>query len=182
MANQPRLNGRGKPKAQNPGRKQKPKPRNGNIERRDDGTFKRSGNPDGRPKGRKNKITLWQEGIGEKNLKAFVNRVFELAMEGDRTAMRIIAERTSAPMQAESYLPNMDLPQLTSTGAIQESIDKILQAVGHGEIPLEDAERLIRLIGSTAQFLEKDIRDRLDALESRISDRVEAVKRGDFSS
>ena len=49
----------------------------------------RLGNPDGRPKGSRNKTTLIAQSLLEGEAEALVRKVVQLALEGDLTCLRI---------------------------------------------------------------------------------------------
>jgi hypothetical protein len=49
----------------------------------------RSGNPDGRPKGSRNKTTVIAQALLEGEAEALVRKVVQLALEGDLTCLRI---------------------------------------------------------------------------------------------
>ena len=58
-----------------------------------------SGNPDGRPKGAKNKITLLKESLelmlrerSEPRMVAVLDQAMQLAMEGDRSMIKLLLE------------------------------------------------------------------------------------------
>lgn len=71
------------------------------VKRRDDGTFPAgvSGNPKGRPKGRRNEITLLKENLelqlreqGAGRMAAVLETALDLALEGDRTMIKLLLE------------------------------------------------------------------------------------------
>ena len=49
----------------------------------------RSGNPNGRPKGSRNKATVIAQALLEGEAEALVGKVVQLALEGDLTCLRI---------------------------------------------------------------------------------------------
>lgn len=71
------------------------------TERRPDGTFAKgvSGNPEGRPKGSKNAITLLKQSLelqlrdqAAPDMGAVLAKALELALEGDRTMIKLLLE------------------------------------------------------------------------------------------
>lgn len=72
------------------------------IERTDLGTFEKgvSGNPVGRPKGSKNKITLLKQSMevalreqAGPHMAPVLDKAIELALEGDRTMIKLLLEQ-----------------------------------------------------------------------------------------
>jgi hypothetical protein len=71
------------------------------IKRTNDGRFApgQSGNPDGRPKGSKNQITLLKESLevalrerSEPKMLQVMDKALELALAGDRTMLRLLLQ------------------------------------------------------------------------------------------
>ena len=72
--------------------------------RNEDGTFKKgvSGNPAGRPKGRKNQLTVLKqdleiavrEHVKPRQIKSIMDKMVELALEGNIGAAKIILDKT----------------------------------------------------------------------------------------
>ncbi len=72
------------------------------VAREDDGQFKKgvSGNPLGRPKGSKNKITLLKQSMelqlreeAAPDMSAVLAKAVELALEGDKTMIKLLLEQ-----------------------------------------------------------------------------------------
>lgn len=70
------------------------------VKRREDGTYKGSGNPLGRPKGSRNKITLLKQSLelalresAAPHMEAVLEKCIEMALEGDRTMIKLLLEQ-----------------------------------------------------------------------------------------
>jgi hypothetical protein len=68
----------------------------------------KSGNPDGRPKGSRNKITLAIEALLDNEGEALTQKAIELAKEGDMQALRLRLDRVVPPRKDRSV--NFELP------------------------------------------------------------------------
>ena len=79
-----------------------------------------SGNPNGRPKGSKNKLTLLKIAIDERfrdgkfeKIEAILNNIIDLAMEGDRAAMKMVWDATiSKNVIQEDKNQAQDMPEI----------------------------------------------------------------------
>lgn len=95
------------------------------TKREKDGTFVKgqSGNPNGRPLGAKNRITILRQGI-ELELREFaaprmrqvLEKAFELALSGDRTMIKLLVEQHMAKAPAEDSGVAAERPQINITG------------------------------------------------------------------
>lgn len=94
-------------------------------DRKKDGTFVpgKSGNPAGRPVGAKNKITLLRQGLelelrefAAPKMRAVLEKAFELALDGDRTMIKLLVEQHMAKAPAEDSGTVAERPQINITG------------------------------------------------------------------
>lgn len=101
-----------------------PSPRSSN-KRTKKGTFAagQSGNPSGRPLGAKNRITLLRQAIelelrefAAPQMRAVLAKAFELALDGDRTMIKLLVEQHMAKAPAEDSGTVAERPQINITG------------------------------------------------------------------
>src|SRR3984893_6119869 len=126
-----------------------------------------SGNPAGRPAGSRNKFTReMQEALEESGL-PLIQRLFELAGEGNTGAMRQCLDRLIGKHRPSSVaLPAPDSPNYVVT-----ALTEIHRALGAGEIASDEASRLVDFVGRTARVLaskavaEIDFAERLARVE-----------------
>src|SRR5215813_3228417 len=71
-----------------------------------------SGNPAGRPKGARNRTTIAVEALLDGQAEAITQKAIELALQGDRVALRLCLERI-LPAQRERRI-NFAMPSLES--------------------------------------------------------------------
>jgi hypothetical protein len=124
----------------------------------------RSGNPAGRPKGCKDRRTEYARGLLEPHAKALMQKVVDLALEGDTTALRLCLERLVPPLR--------DRPQPVTvaglTGTLTEQGQAVLRALGSGALAPEEAARVLGALADQARIVEVDeLERRVQALEQR---------------
>jgi hypothetical protein len=135
-----------------------------------------SGNPAGRPAGSRNKFTRdMQEALEESGL-PLIQRLFELAGDGNTGAMRQCLDRLIGKHRPSSVaLPAPDSPNYVVT-----ALSEIHRALGAGEIASDEASRLVDFVGRTARVLaskavaEIDFADRLARVEEVLVALLEA--------
>ncbi|MEZ5691953.1 MAG: DUF5681 domain-containing protein [Rickettsiales bacterium] len=105
----------------------------------------KSGNPNGRPKGSRNKTTMQAVlELLEDEAEEITRKVIERAKKGDMVAIKLVMERICPPRK--------DLPVYFEIGSVKTifdlipAIDRLLQAVSAGEISPQDAQIVSELI------------------------------------
>jgi len=124
-----------------------------------------SGNPRGRPVGARGRATMAAEALLEGEAEAITRKAVELALEGDRTALRLCLERISPPARERPL--SLDLPPISSPEALPLALASLLDSVGRGEVTASEAERVSRIFAAYVQAVEaRDFEARLSALEA----------------
>ena len=120
-----------------------------------------SGNPAGRPAGSRNKFTSdMQEALEESGL-PLIQRLLELAGEGNTGAMRQCLDRLMGKHRASSVaLPSPDSPNY-----VLAALSEIHRALGAGEIASDEASRLVDFVGRTARVLAAKVVAEIDFAE-----------------
>lgn len=129
--------------------------------------FKRgqSGNPNGKPKGAKNKSTLAAEALLEGSLERICRRIEEEAINGNMQAAKMILERFLPPRK--DRLVRLELPEIKSHEDILTASSLIISAVCKGEISPSEGEALSKTIDLHSKILEANEHEcRLQVLES----------------
>lgn len=116
-----------------------------------------SGNPAGRPPASlRQRLQEGSPGIVEK--------VLQMAAEGDVQACRLILERTCSPIKAHSDPVRFDFDE---TAPLADQARMILKAVSLGELPTEQGVALLSGMASVARMVELDeIERRLAVIEN----------------
>ena len=143
-----------RPPAENAAKKQRGRP------------FKagRSGNPEGRPRGSRNKTTIAVEALLDGEAKAIARKAVEKALEGDMGALRLCLERVLPPRRDRPVV--FDLPKIEGASDALNASSAVLTACAAGTLSPGEAVEIMGLISSYVRVLEMtEIEAKLTALE-----------------
>lgn len=107
----------------------------------------KSGNPNGRPKGALSKRSQLAK-LLEPKAEELIEKMLELALSGDVNALRLCIERLIPKAQRETL--TIEFPNELDQENLPKLRETILRATLEGQISVEDAERLNRLINDQA--------------------------------
>ena len=124
------------------------------------------GNP-GRPPGAKNKSTVLQSRLDDAGDEIF-DKLIEMALEGDSTALRICASHLLVP-KTERFLPDLEIPKIETPADLPEALSTVAAAVAGGTITLSEGAAVADLLERNARaFGDRDAEARLVALEAKL--------------
>jgi hypothetical protein len=124
-----------------------------------------SGNPAGRPKGARNRVTVTLERIMEGDALEIVAAVLAQAKTGDLTAARLILDRV-APVPRDRRI-SLDLPAADTADGVDKAVCAVIAAVADGTLLLSEAVALSGLLDMRRKSIEsREFESRLIALES----------------
>jgi Family of unknown function (DUF5681) len=124
-----------------------------------------SGNPAGRPKGARNKITVAIEALIDAASTDIATKAIELAKAGDATMIRALLDR-AAPPRRDRHIP-FELPPMERAADAVKAAAAIAQAVADGELTPSEASELSDFVANYAKALEiSDLEARLQRLEA----------------
>jgi hypothetical protein len=129
-------------------------------------TFKpgHSGNPDGRPKGARNRATVAAERLLDGEAEALTRKAIELAKDGDTTALRLCIERILPPRKDRPV--SFDMPRIESIADSVKAAASIASAVAGGELTPMAAAELSKVVDGYTRAVETaDLAIRLMRLE-----------------
>ena len=121
-----------------------------------------SGNPDGRPKGSRNKTTVALESLLDGEAQKLTRKAIEMALKGDPAMLRLCIERLIPPRKDRPV--NFDLPALTTVQDASKATLKILESLAKGELTPNEAGEISAVIQNYADTV------RLSELEQRIAE------------
>ncbi|HEV2508632.1 DUF5681 domain-containing protein [Bosea sp. (in: a-proteobacteria)] len=123
-----------------------------------------SGNPAGKPKGARHKVTLAIEALLEGEAEKLTKKAITLAMAGDITALRLCMDRL-APVRRDRPV-TFDLPKIETADDLPKATQAIMEAVAGGELTPSEAAELGKLVDAHAKAIEvTDLHRRLAVLE-----------------
>jgi Family of unknown function (DUF5681) len=125
----------------------------------------KSGNPNGRPTGHRNKSTMAIEELLDGEAERLTRKVIDKALEGDTPALRLCLDRLLPPRRERPIA--FDLPRIESAADAQAASAAILAACAAGIVSPGEATEVMALVSSYVRMLEAtELEARLVALEN----------------
>ena|ERR1041385_8472705 len=123
-----------------------------------------SGNPAGRPRGSRNRSTLFIESLLDEEAETLTRKVIELAKEGDRASLRLCMERL-LPIRKDRSI-QISLGPTETLQEILTRIGQVFAAITEGDITPAEGESLTNiLVAQQAALVKADMERRVDELE-----------------
>ena len=123
----------------------------------------------GRPKGSPNRGKSEKERILEEFAPHLIRKCIALALNGDRTSLRICMDRVSAPRREGAV--KLKFSPLRKAADINEASEKVTQAIRRGELTLPEGEALMGILETRLRLIERtELEQRLEKLEKNIQD------------
>jgi hypothetical protein len=127
-----------------------------------------SGNPLGRPRGARNKLTLLAEGLLEGDAEALVNKLIQVAKDGDVVALRLCIDRICPPQRDRTVA--IELPPMTTAADAVAGMGAIMQAIGVGDLGAREAGELASVVAGFSQTITSaQLEKRLDDIEKAMA-------------
>jgi hypothetical protein len=129
-----------------------------------------SGNPTGKPRGLRNKVTVAVEGLMGQYVHQVTARVIERASKGDMVAARLILDRV-VPIRRGRPV-RLKLPDIVDAASVMVAQALLVSAVATGNLTPEEAEPLSSMLSTYLKTVETvDIDRRLRDVENKMTDR-----------
>jgi hypothetical protein len=126
----------------------------------------RSGNPQGKPKGTRNKALVALDAIGEANAREILQAAVDAAKGGDMRAIDTILSRVWPARKGRPVA--LDLPAVTDAAGVLEALSRITQATAAGEITPDEGQALAGLLEVQRRAIEtQELEARIAALEAQ---------------
>ena len=127
-----------------------------------------SGNPAGRPRGALNRATALTQNLLSEYAESIAIKVIELAMQGDRTAVRVCMDRLAPVIKHQPIA--VELPPIEKPADSVEAAASIAAAVAAGDLTATEAAELAKVVEVYVRALEsRGFNERLSKLEKEIS-------------
>jgi hypothetical protein len=124
-----------------------------------------SGNPTGRPSGRRNNATLIAEAMFDAEAATLSRKAIDLALEGNATALRLCLQRLLAPRRERAI--SFALPPIEKAGDIVTAMAAIAEALADGTLTPADAYALSQTVDTFLRAIEtRELDQRLERLEA----------------
>lgn len=130
------------------------------------GPFKpgQSGNPKGKPRGARSRVTLAMEALLDGQAEKLTQKAIQLALAGDLTALRLCMDRLCPPRKDRPVL--FALPKLDVAADSVKASGAIVEAVAMGDLTPSEAAELSRVVDGFTRAVEAaDLDARLTKLE-----------------
>jgi hypothetical protein len=126
-----------------------------------------SGNPAGKARGTRNRVTLVCEGLMGQYAHQVTARVIERASKGDMVAARLVLERIFPPRRGHPV--HLKLPPIGDAASVMVAQAVLVSAVAAGKLTAEEAEPLSSMLAAYLKIVETvDIDRRLREVESKL--------------
>jgi hypothetical protein len=126
-----------------------------------------SGNPEGRPKGIKDKRTLFVE-IIESRKEELLNKALDMALAGDQQMMRVLLDRLLPAKPKDNQLSNIN----DFTGATSKKCEKIIASIVDGMITPYEGVVLLQAMKISVELVEfTSVQNRVTAIETILNRR-----------
>lgn len=136
-------------------------------ERNADGQFVkgRSGNPAGREKGTRNRMTMLAEQFLDNQSLGLVQKALQLALDGDAAALKLCLGRIIGPRRQRPS--NFALPPLRTAADLAPAVAAIAEAAAEGVISTTEAWELSQVVDTFLRACEAgEFEARLQLLET----------------
>src|SRR5262249_49407454 len=126
----------------------------------------KSGNPNGRPPGARNRATLAAEALLDGESERLTRKAVAIALKGNAACLRLCLDRILPPRR--DRLVHFPMPALNSAGDAAKAVAAMTAAVARGELAPTEAAELSRVVEAYVKAIEiSEIERRLKALEER---------------
>lgn len=137
-------------------------------EKQEESRFRKgkSGNPNGRPQGARNKASILAEQLLMNDIQDICKSVVLSAKSGNMQAAKIILDRLLPPKK--DRLITIKFPKIKTPKDVLKAFAIITQAIAYGEISPAEGEALARILDSQAKAIELyEFEQMLSQLENR---------------
>lgn len=137
-----------------------------------DGRFKPgvSGNPAGKPKGTRNKVTALVDALIEGEAEELAKVAIERAKAGDGPLLKALIERLSPPQRNRAV--RIELPSLDDIQGVAKALGSVSEAVADGTITPDEGHTMTGILEARRKSFETvEMNERLSKLEQSVEGR-----------
>jgi hypothetical protein len=126
----------------------------------------KSGNPAGKPKGTRHKVTLAMEALLDGEADKLTRKAVEMAIAGDTIALRLCLDRLLPPRKGRPV--SFELPPVKTASDASLASAALISAVADGSLTPAEASEIARLVDVHVRVLEaSEFERRIAALEAK---------------
>ncbi len=126
----------------------------------------KSGNPTGKSKGTRHRITMLAEALLDGEAEGLVRKAIELGLAGDAAALRLLLDRILPPRRDRPVA--FSLPPLSTLRDAVAAQAAVVTAVADGDLTPGEANELSALIANVVKAIETvELEQRLHCLKKR---------------
>jgi hypothetical protein len=126
----------------------------------------KSGNPNGRPQGSRNKATLAIEALLDGQSEALTQKAVELALAGDMQALKLCLERICPPRKSRPI--QIDLPMVATAADVTAAQGAVIAAMARADITPDEANTISGVLEAKRRAIETtEIEERIARLENQ---------------
>jgi Family of unknown function (DUF5681) len=127
-----------------------------------------SGNPNGRPKGARNRVTRAVEALIDGEGEALAAKALERALQGDSAMLRALLSTLVPPRRERTV--EFELPKIESAADARKASSAVITACAAGELSPHEASEIMGLISTHVRTIEvAELEARVAALEKKQS-------------
>ncbi len=127
-----------------------------------------SGNPDGKPRGSRNKVTLAVEDLLAGQAEKLTQTAIKKALKGDVVALRLCLDRIAPARKGRPV--ELAINAVNSAADVASAVGTVTAALGAGELTPEEALNVATVLEIRRKALETaELAQRLAAIESQIA-------------
>jgi len=136
----------------------------------------RSGNPAGRPKGSRNRITAACLDLLGDSAEEVMRAAIKRAKRGDGVALRLCLERLVPVKAARDRAVEVDLPAIGKAADLVAAAGAVIDRAARGEMSLSEAREFMLLLEGERKLIEtSDLAVRIELLERAAGAEQEAA-------
>jgi hypothetical protein len=127
-----------------------------------------SGNPNGRPKGSRNRVSRAVETLIHGQAEALGAKAIDMALKGDASMLRALLGTLVSTRRDRTV--EFDLPEIETAADARAASSAVLAACAHGELSPSEASEIMALISTHLQTIEVvELYTKVTAVETRVT-------------
>jgi hypothetical protein len=130
----------------------------------------RSGNPAGKPRGARHRITMLAEKLMADDTEGVVRAVVNAAKGGDMTAGRLILDRIAPPRRGSPV--SFALPAIETAAGLMKALSAVVASMASGVLTPDEATTVASVLEAKRKAIEtQELESRIVALEHAAQER-----------